>query len=112
MAGQLEQMPPAGRYNAGQKLLFWLMVVCLVVLLVTGIVFWRPYFASAFPIGLVRAATLLHSFTAVVLIIGVIVHIYAAIWVKGTTRAMTRGTVSEAWARHHHPRWQPSDEKS
>jgi formate dehydrogenase subunit gamma len=36
---------------------------------------------------------------------GIIVHVYAAIWVKGTLRAMTRGTVSEAWARHHHRGW-------
>jgi formate dehydrogenase subunit gamma len=46
-----------------------------------------------------------HSLTAVALVLGIIVHIYAAIWVKGTTRAMTRGTVPESWARHHHPRW-------
>jgi formate dehydrogenase subunit gamma len=39
------------------------------------------------------------------LILGIIVHIYAAIWVKGTTRAMTRGLVSESWAKRHHPGW-------
>ena len=35
----------------------------------------------------------------------VIVHVYAAIWVKGTTRAMTRGTVSPGWAKMNHPLW-------
>jgi formate dehydrogenase subunit gamma len=41
-----------------------------------------------------------------VLILGVIVHIYSAIfWVKGSLRAMTRGTVTHAWAKHHHPLW-------
>ena len=35
----------------------------------------------------------------------VIVHVYAAIWVKGTMRAMTRGTVTDAWARANHPLW-------
>jgi formate dehydrogenase subunit gamma len=104
-AGRQHEMPPAGRYNAGQKIVFWCMAISLAVLLVTGFVFWRPYFAGYFPIGLVRLATLLHSLTAVILILGIIVHIYAAIWVKGTTRAMTRGLVSESWARHHHPRW-------
>ena len=39
------------------------------------------------------------------LILTVIVHAYAAIWVKGTVQAMTRGTVSAGWARHHHPLW-------
>jgi formate dehydrogenase subunit gamma len=104
-AGRTQEMPPVGRYNAGQKIVFWWIAVCVLVLLVTGLVFWRPYFVGYFPIGLVRAATLLHSLTAVVLILGVIGHVYAAIWVKGTTRAMTRGLVSESWAKHHHPRW-------
>lgn len=41
------------------------------------------------------------------LILGIIVHIYAAIWVKGTMQAMTRGTVTENWARQNHPLWHP-----
>ena len=43
--------------------------------------------------------------SAVVLILSVITHIYAAIWVKGTLRAMTRGTVTEGWAKLNHPLW-------
>jgi len=105
LAGRKDVVLPAGRYNAGQKILFWLMAITLAVLLVTGLIFWRPYFAGYFPIGMVRLATVVHSLTAVVLILGIIVHIYAAIWVKGTTRAMTRGVVPESWARHHHPGW-------
>ncbi len=105
VAGRVRDLPAAGRYNAGQKLVFWCVALTLLALLLTGFVFWRPYFAGYFSIGLVRLATLVHALTAVVLILGVIVHIYASIWVKGTTRAMTRGFVSEAWARRHHPRW-------
>ena len=100
-----ERLPEGGKYNAGQKLLFWLMVACLLALTVTGFLFWRPWFAYAFPICLVRSATLVHSAAAVVLIIGIIVHVYAAIWVKGSVRAMTRGTVSERWAAKHHAAW-------
>ena len=105
LAGRKSEPLPAGRYNAGQKILFWWMAIALALLLVTGLLFWRPYFAGYFPIGLVRLATLVHSLTAVGLILGIIGHIYAAIWVKGTTRAMTRGLVSESWAKHHHPGW-------
>jgi formate dehydrogenase subunit gamma len=47
----------------------------------------------------------IHAATAFVLIVGIIVHIYAALWVKGSIRAMTRGTVTLGWARKHHPRW-------
>ena len=105
MANREENLPEVGRYNAGQKVLFWVMVVCLVLLLITGVLIWQPYFAPAVPIPLVRFAALVHAVAAFVLILGVIVHIYAAIWVKGTIGAMTRGTVTRAWASSHHPAW-------
>jgi formate dehydrogenase subunit gamma len=98
-------MPPAGRYNAGQKTMFWTFTGSLLVLLATGLVFWRPWFVGYFPIGLIRVAVVLHAIAAVVLVLTVTVHIYAAIWVSGTVRAMTRGTVSEGWARQNHPLW-------
>jgi formate dehydrogenase subunit gamma len=101
----MKNLPEVGRYNAGQKLLFWLMVTCLFVLFVTGMLFWRPYLAPYFPITVVRLATLLHSAAATVLIIGIIVHVYAGIWVKGSIGAMTRGFVSARWARKHHAAW-------
>jgi formate dehydrogenase subunit gamma len=46
-----------------------------------------------------------HALAAWIMILGIVVHVYAAIWVKGTIRAMTRGTVTEAWAKHHHRAW-------
>jgi formate dehydrogenase subunit gamma len=94
-----------GKYNAGQKIVFWAIACSLLVLLVTGFIFWRPWFAPYFPVTLVRLAVLLHALAAVVMVLAIIMHIYAAIWVKGTLRAMTRGTVTEAWARQNHPLW-------
>lgn len=105
LRGDKSRMPPAGRYNAGQKGVFWLMVVCLLVLVVTGFMFWQPWFADSFPILARRIAVVLHALSATGLILAVIVHVYAAIWVKGTVRAMTRGTVTEGWARQNHPLW-------
>ncbi len=98
-------LPEAGRYNAGQKLLFWIMLLAMILLLISGIIIWQPYFAPAFPITLVRLAVLTHAVSAFVLILGIIVHVYAALWVKGSIRAMTRGYVSKAWARKHHAAW-------
>ena len=100
-----ERLPPVGRYNAGQKLLFWVLVVAMLGLLVTGLVMWRAYFSHLFPIGVLRAASLLHAFFGFVIICSILVHIYAALWVKGAMQAMTRGIVSYAWARKHHPAW-------
>jgi formate dehydrogenase subunit gamma len=105
LRGDKAGLPAVGKYNYGQKLVFWVMSLCLLVLLVTGFLFWRPWFAPAFPIIAIRIAALLHAIAAFGLVMSVIVHVYAAIWVKGTMRAMTRGTVTDAWARLNHPLW-------
>jgi len=105
MSNREDRLPEVGRYNGGQKALFWVMVLCMAVLLLSGIVIWQPYFTPAFHITIVRIAALLHALAAFGLILGIIVHIYAALWVKGTIGAMTRGTVTRAWARKHHPAW-------
>ncbi|MBK1781462.1 formate dehydrogenase subunit gamma [Advenella sp. WQ 585] len=100
-----EEVGDTGKYNAGQKIMFWLMTICMLSLLVTGFIAWRPYFADMFPIPVIRIALLLHAVSALVLIAGIIVHVYAAIWIKGTIRAMVEGVVTQAWAKAHHPRW-------
>ncbi|MDR1969269.1 MAG: formate dehydrogenase subunit gamma [Burkholderiaceae bacterium] len=105
LRGDASKMPPAGKYNAGQKLVFWLMVGCLLALLLTGLLFWQAWFAAIVPIGLQRVAVLLHALAAFVMSLAVVVHIYAAIWVKGTMRAMTQGDVSAGWAKRHHLLW-------
>ncbi len=100
-----EEVGDTGRYNFGQKCVFWAAIISLVLLLVSGVVIWRPYFASSFPIPLIRLALLVHSLAAVGLIIVIMVHVYAALWVKGTITAMVEGWVPAAWAKKHHPRW-------
>ncbi len=99
------RMPPVGKYNGGQKATFWVFVASLCLLVATGFVFWQPWFANAFPIPWRRVAVVVHATSAVVLILSVIMHAYAAIWVKGTLRAMSRGTVTDNWARQNHPLW-------
>nr|WP_315259483.1 formate dehydrogenase subunit gamma [uncultured Duganella sp.] len=100
-----DKLPKIGMYNAGQKILFFVLIAAMTGLLLSGIVIWRAYFAFYFPIGIVRLGALLHAFCATVLIMSIIVHIYAALWVKGSIGAMVRGTVTYGWARKHHPRW-------
>ena len=100
-----ENVPEVGRYNAGQKLLFVVLLVCMVGLLLSGFAIWRPYFAPYFPIGLVRLAATLHAIFAFAMICSIIVHVYAGIWVKGSVHAMTHGTVTPGWAWKHHRAW-------
>ena len=100
-----EHLPEVGRYNAGQKLLFFVIGACLLGLLLSGLVIWRVYFSLYFPIGVIRLASLVHAVCAFVLICAILMHIYAAIWVKGSLHAMLRGTVTPGWAWKHHRAW-------
>jgi formate dehydrogenase subunit gamma len=94
-----------GKYNAGQKLMFWSMVLIIAALVVTGVVMWQPYFAPAFSRGTRKAAGVVHAISAFIMFVGIGVHVYAAYWTKGSMKAMTRGVVTRAWARYHHPGW-------
>jgi formate dehydrogenase subunit gamma len=98
-----ERLPEVGRYNGGQKLLFFVLVACLLGLFLTGLAMWRAYFSL--PVRLVRIASALHAICALVLICAILVHIYAGIWVKGSVHAMVRGTVTLGWAWKHHRAW-------
>jgi formate dehydrogenase subunit gamma len=100
-----DKLPEVGRFNAGQKCLFWFMVTTLFLLLFSGLIFWRPWFAPYFSIDMIRVAVVVHGISAFLLIAGIIVHVYAALWIKGTIKAMLTGTVSRAWARKFHPAW-------
>jgi formate dehydrogenase subunit gamma len=100
-----EHVAVEGKYNAGQKLMYWSMVVVIAALLVTGILIWRPYFAPALSLSVRRFGAVIHAIMAFIMFVGIGVHVYAAYWTKGAMRAMTRGTVSRAWARFHHPGW-------
>jgi len=105
VASREDRLPEVGRYNGGQKLLFFVQILCLAGLLLSGIVIWRAYFSFYFPIALIRAAAVVHAICAFVLIVAIIVHVYAGIWVRGSVRAMTRGVVSSGWAWKHHRAW-------
>jgi formate dehydrogenase subunit gamma len=100
-----ESLPEIGRYNAGQKLVFWSMSLLIVVLFVTGIIIWDQYFFTYTSIETKRAAVLIHSLAAVVAILVWISHVYAALWIRGTVQAMTRGSVTGGWAWRHHRKW-------
>jgi len=105
LCNKAKNLPEIGKYNIGQKYLFWTLVVCIALLLLSGIAIWQPWFVPFFPINVVRLSALLHAVIGFVAMLSIIVHIYSAYWTKGSIRAMTRGTVTAAWAKHHHPAW-------
>jgi len=100
-----ERSPPVGRNNAGQKLVFWSMTLLVPVLFFSGLAIWEVYFGAATSIPTQRAAALIHSVAALAAIIIWIIHVYAAIWVRHSVRAMTQGYVTPGWAWRHHRKW-------
>jgi formate dehydrogenase subunit gamma len=105
LGGHDENLPEVGKYNAGQKMVFWSMSLLIIVLITSGIVIWDQYFGEYFTIMQKRVAVLVHAVAAIVAICVWIVHVYAAIWVRGTISAMTRGRVTGGWAWRHHRKW-------
>jgi formate dehydrogenase subunit gamma len=105
LAGNDEKLPEVGKYNAGQKAVFWGMSLLIIVLITSGFVIWDQYFSQYTTIDQKRVAVLIHAAAAVVIICVWIVHVYAAIWVRGTIGAMTRGRVTGGWAWRHHRKW-------
>jgi formate dehydrogenase subunit gamma len=98
-----EEDPEAGKYNGGQKLLFFAVVIGAVGVLLSGIVLWFPL---SFPQFLREVSLVLHDVTFILFAVAIIAHIYLGTAAEpGTFESMTRGTVSKRWARLHHPRW-------
>src|SRR5205809_5461562 len=84
ITNQDERLPEVGRFNAGQKLLFWVMVATMLLLLLSGIVIWQPWFAHFSSIASNRGPWATHSFSASALMWGTLVHFYPPSWVGGT----------------------------
>ena len=101
-----EHLPEVGKYNAGQKIVFWTMSI-LIIMLISQ----RPgdlghvFRATTRRSSRSAIAVLVHSIAAIVIICVWIVHVYAAIWVRGTIRGDDQGPVTGGWAWRHHRKW-------
>jgi formate dehydrogenase subunit gamma len=100
-----EGLPELGKYNAGQKLVFWGQSILILLLFCSGLVLWDVYFEDFTTIDQKRLAAVVHALAAIGAILIWIVHVYAVIWVRGTLRAMTRGSVTRGWGFKHHRKW-------
>lgn len=105
LSGHEERVPEVGKYNAGQKVVFWAMSILIVVLICSGVLSWDEYFSQYTTVEQKRIAILFHDVAAIAIICVWIVHVYAAIWLRGTIGAMTRGQVTGGWAWKHHRKW-------
>ena len=105
-----KNVPPAGKYNAGQKLFFWSMGALGVLYLATGVPLWLPggvgglgpFYGAA-----VNTMRVVHYGATVAGGLLLIVHVYlGTVAYPGTLGSMLHGSVTRAWAKMHHPLWQ------
>jgi formate dehydrogenase subunit gamma len=96
---------PSGRFNAGEKLWFWLGLVILgTVISVTGLILDFPNWNQGR--GLMQQANVIHAIAAVFFIALGLGHAYmGTLMVGGAWRAMKDGYVDETWAKEHHALW-------
>lgn len=96
--------PPSGKFNAGQKLIFWAVIVLGGVIAVTGLLMMFPFYFSG--MGGMQLATFLHSVLSIILIGVILAHIYiGTLGMQGAFDAMGTGQVDLNWAKEHHSRW-------
>ena len=100
-----ERLPEVGKYNAGQKMVFWGQSLLILIMIVSGVGIWDVYFADYTTVETKRLAVLIHAGAAVAMICIWIVHVYAAIWIRGSINVMTRGQVTGGWAWRYHRKW-------
>jgi formate dehydrogenase subunit gamma len=101
-----DRVPGAGRFNYGQKVLFWVMAWSAVALLVSGTVLWFPDAIPQDLRALREASILVHAAAALLTFGAFIVHLYMGLAVvPGGLSAMLHGKVSDRWARDHHRLW-------
>ena len=101
-----EEVPPADRFNAGQKQFYWVMLVATIFLLLSGLVMWFPEYVPRSLRGLRPLAVVIHEVAALVTIGALIIHVYMGLFlVSGGFKAMVHGYVSPRWARVHHRLW-------
>jgi len=103
---QDDKMPPAGRYNAGQKFLFWSFFWAGLALLASGLVLWFPEYISWNLRFLRYLAVFIHPVAALVTIANFMIHIYMSVFAeRGAFGSVIRGDVSIAFAKRYHPGW-------
>jgi formate dehydrogenase subunit gamma len=96
--------PPAYRFNAGQKAIYWIVVIGGVLVAATGYELMFPFYISG--IEGMQLAQIVHSVVAVLFIAVMFAHIYiGTIGMEGAFEAMGSGTVDVNWAREHHSLW-------
>lgn len=125
MFTKAQSASPAGKFNAGQKILFWLVILGGISIALSGLALLFPFtfhwFSSTFtilnvfglhlptdltPLAETQLSQLWHAAVGLLFIALIIAHIYlGTLGMEGAFDAMANGQVDANWAKEHHPQW-------
>ncbi|MGH9744855.1 MAG: formate dehydrogenase subunit gamma [Candidatus Acidiferrales bacterium] len=101
-----DEVPTVGRFNGGQKLLFWGFFWCGILLFLSGLILWFPHWIPWNLRFLRYAAVLVHASSALITIGLFIIHVYMGVALeRGSFGSVIRGDVSANWAKRYHGIW-------
>jgi formate dehydrogenase subunit gamma len=96
--------PPADRFNAGQKAIYWIVVLGGGAVAVSGYVLMFPFYGT--DIAGMQWAEIAHGLVAVLFVAAMLAHIYiGTVGMEGAFEGMWEGTVDVNWAQEHHRLW-------
>jgi formate dehydrogenase subunit gamma len=99
-----KEHPAAGRFNGGQKMVFWITVLGGAVVAVSGYLLVFPFFFT--DVAGMQLSHIIHSVLSVLMIAALLAHIYiGSIGMEGAFDAMGSGQVDLNWAKQHHALW-------
>jgi formate dehydrogenase subunit gamma len=97
--------PQADKFNAGQKMIYWIVVLGGAAVAITGYILMFPFYGDLTIAGM-QTASMVHGTVAVLFISVMLAHIYiGTIGMEGAFEAMGTGEVDVNWARQHHSLW-------
>jgi formate dehydrogenase subunit gamma len=96
--------PPAGRFNAGQKMIYWIVVIGGGTVAASGYLLMFPFYATN--IAGMQLDQMIHGIAAVLFVAVMIAHAYiGTVGMEGAFEGMWDGTVDVNWAKQHHAAW-------
>ncbi len=103
--GKGHRQPPAWKFNAGQKLLYWLIVLGGAAMMISGYILIFPFYGGL-DVGNMELAEVFHGVVAMLFIALILGHIYiGTLGMEGAFESMNEGTVDLNWAKEHHRLW-------
>jgi formate dehydrogenase subunit gamma len=96
--------PPAHRFNAGQKGIYWIVVLGGLAMAISGYLLMFPFYGTT--VTGMQWAQIVHGTVAVLFVAAMLAHIYiGTIGMEGAFEAMGNGEVDVNWAKDHHSLW-------